>query len=387
MHKPSTSPAAAVRLIALYSRSKRRTLHREDPFIVKIPLFFDGYDLRAYDFPGGQNLSQLRERLRYGYRLMKGAQPRTGFYVAFKNLAKSLQILGHDVVINDFGFARRHPDHPIGLSGYLPPLARFGLQNPAIYGPGRVPDPTELAAIRSQLDLKVVTYPSTWPIQLNPIETRAQFAPMFVGIDTDAWPDMSGTTKSIDVLFYNKVRWHRKTARETDLIQPLRDILSARGLSWQELDYGHHTPAQYRDLVSRSRALLFCTEHETQGLAYQEAMSANLPVFAWDQGELVDPSQRALAQGNVRPSAVPYFDERCGLRFQIENIEEQFDRFWTALPNYRPRDYVLDTLSLRRGGERFMSLYAPLFDRGAPASELHGSTPAEARSATTSAGV
>ncbi|MEK0165552.1 hypothetical protein VWX35_02235 [Phaeobacter sp. A36a-5a] len=329
---------------------------------MKIPLFFDGYDLKAYDAPHGQTLSQLRERLRYGYRLMKGAQPRTGFYVAFTNLAKSLRRLGHDVVINDFDFARGHPDHPIGLSGYLPPLARFGLRNPAIYGPGRVPDSSDLAALREQVNLKVVTYPSAWPIQLNPAETRAQFAPMFVGIDTDAWPDMSGHSKSIDLLFYNKVRWHRETARECDLLQPLRDMLTARGLSWRELDYGHHTPAQYRDLVSRSRAVLFCTEHETQGLAYQEAMSANLPVFAWDEGVLVDPSQRILAQGDVTPSSVPYFDDRCGMRFQIDNMEEQFDRFWTALPNYRPRDYVLENLSLQRGGERFMSLYEPLFD-------------------------
>ncbi|APG48924.1 glycosyltransferase [Phaeobacter porticola] len=350
---------------------------------MKIPLFFDGYDLKAYDFPGGQSLSQLRERIRYGYRLIKGAQPRTGFYTAFTNLAKSLETIGHEVLINDFAFARRNPDHPIGLSGYLPPLARFELRNPAIYGPGRVPDPKDLTRLRSKLNLQVLTYPSAWPIQLNPIETRAQFSPMFVGIDTDAWPDMSRHPKTIDLLLYNKVRWHRKAERETDLIQPLRNMLTARGLSWQELNYGSHTPAQYRDLVSRSRAVLFCTEHETQGLAYQEAMSANLPVLAWDEGELVDPSQRALATGDVAPSAVPYFDERCGLRFKLANIEEQLDQFWAALPDYRPRDYVLDNLSLRRGAERFMSLYAPLCD-GVVSAGVTGSIPADSSKAATS---
>lgn len=91
---------------------------------MKIPLFFDGYDLKAYDFPGGRPLSHLRERLRYHYRLMKGAQPSTGFYVAFSNLAKSLEMLGHEICINDFGFARRNPDYPVGFSGYLAPLAR-----------------------------------------------------------------------------------------------------------------------------------------------------------------------------------------------------------------------------------------------------------------------
>ena len=329
---------------------------------MKIPLFFDGYDLKAYDFPGGRPLSHLRERLRYHYRLMKGAQPSTGFYVAFSNLAKSLEMLGHEICINDFGFARRNPDYPVGFSGYLAPLARFGLQNPILYGPGRVPDPDHLAALRQRMNLATVTYPSPWPIMLNPVESRDLFAPMFVGIDTDAWPDLSSQTKTVDILLYNKVRWEAPT-RDVDLMAPLRALFKARGLTVEEIHYGHHTPEQFRASLGRSRTMVFCTEHETQGLACQEAMSSGLPIFSWDEGKLSDPSQQRIAPGPVTPSSVPYFDDRCGLRFTTQNIEERFDQFWNQRHGFSPRDYVVENLSLLRGGQRFMELYGALCDR------------------------
>ena len=109
--------------------------------------------------------------------------------------------------------------------------------------------------------------------------------------------------------------------------------------------------------------MVFCTEHETQGLACQEAMSSGLPIFAWDEGKLSDPSQQRIAPGPVTPSSVPYFDSRCGLRFTTQNMEERFDQFWNQRHGVRPRDYVVENLSLLRGGQRFMELYGALCDR------------------------
>lgn len=326
---------------------------------MKIPLFFDGYDLKAYDLPFGQNLSQLRERARYLYRSAKGVQPRTGFYTAFANLVRSIESTGHEVHVNNFRLARNDPARPIGMSGFMPPFARFGLTNPVIYGPGRVPDPNDLDELRQTLNLKIVTYPSEWPIELNAPDRRDLFATMFVGIDTDAWPDISSEPKTCDVLLYNKVRWHQ-AERERDLLRPIRSMLKRRGLSWKELRYGAHNLETFRKTVTGARSMIFVAEHETQGLAYQEAMSSNLPVFAWDDGELVDPSQRKLAGAHLRVSSVPYFDQRCGLTFTRDNIEERFEDFWKRRADFRPRDYVLEHLSLERGAQRFLDLYATM---------------------------
>jgi hypothetical protein len=48
--------------------------------------------------------------------------------------------------------------------------------------------------------------------------------------------------------------------------------------------YKFHDHYSYRRLLQRSRALVFLCEHETQAIAYQEALASNVPVLAWDNG-------------------------------------------------------------------------------------------------------
>jgi hypothetical protein len=78
------------------------------------------------------------------------------------------------------------------------------------------------------------------------------------------------------------------------------------------LRYGAHHLGQFRNALSRAHAMIFLCEHETQGIAYQEAMASNVPVLALDEGVLVDPEQKRFARSDLRVSSVPYFDATCG---------------------------------------------------------------------------
>ena len=40
--------------------------------------------------------------------------------------------------------------------------------------------------------------------------------------------------------------------------------------------------------------MIFLVEHETQGIAYQEAMACDVPILAWDQGNWLDPKRLEL---------------------------------------------------------------------------------------------
>ena len=108
--------------------------------------------------------------------------------------------------------------------------------------------------------------------------------------------------------------------------------------------------------------MIFLCEHETQGLACQEALSANIPVLAWDEGALVDPMLRPFAPSGLVVSSVPYFDSRCGERFKAQDFETGFTSFWYGVESsrYRPRQFILDTLSLPRSAENYLSLYGGL---------------------------
>jgi glycosyltransferase involved in cell wall biosynthesis len=106
--------------------------------------------------------------------------------------------------------------------------------------------------------------------------------------------------------------------------------------------------------------MLFLCEHETQGIACQEAMASNVPVLAWDEGVLVDPMFRKFAPDDFRVTSVPYFDDRCGERFTLPNFEIAFSKFWNNLDGYSPRQYVLERLSLEKCAQAYLAAYGSL---------------------------
>jgi hypothetical protein len=62
--------------------------------------------------------------------------------------------------------------------------------------------------------------------------------------------------------------------------------------------------------------MIFLCEQETQGIAYQQALSMNFPIMAWDRGGFwQDPSYYSHKVKFGTVSSVPYWDERCGLTF------------------------------------------------------------------------
>jgi hypothetical protein len=323
-------------------------------------LFYDGYEVRAADSLPGFLYAQARRAARYGMRNLRGLQVRTGFYTAFRSLAQSLRAAGHDVRINDFAFARKHPDHPIGLCGYPSVLEKTdALANPRIFGPGDFGPPNGVAAIAADDRFKILTHPSSWFVELYRPYCGDKLAVMFVGIDTDRWTSWRDAPKSLDFVIYDKLRWYREE-RVPAVLERVRRALDQRGLSHETLRYGHHNLARFRAGLKASRAMIFLCEHETQGLAYQEAMAADAPILAWDEGVFVDPALAPFAQTKLDVSAVPYFDARCGMTFKLEAFEEKLDAFQKAREGFAPRAYVGETLSLAIAAEKYMELYDSL---------------------------
>lgn len=321
----------------------------------EVALFYDGFEAQARDHPLGRLRSAARGQARDAYRRARGRQLHTGYYTAFTNLVRSLRARGVRVRVNDFAFARAHPERAVGLSGYASVLDRVRLPNPAVLGPGLVPPPGEIEPLMTARNLRVVTLPSEWPCEIWRPSLGEAAQPMPVAIDLDAWPDLSGGAKSIDVVVYDKIRWHRE-AREADVLRPFLALLERRGLSHVVLRYGHHPLSRFKAALAAGRSLAFLCEHETQGLAYQEAMASGVPVLAWDEGELIDPHQRRIAPDGLRVSSVPYFDARCGERFALVEMEPALDRFWGRLGAYEPRAYVAEALGARACAERYLAL-------------------------------
>ncbi|MGU3537490.1 glycosyltransferase [Methylobacterium sp. A54F] len=323
-------------------------------------LFYDGYERSAHANPARRLKANLRARLRAAYRSARGMQVNTGFYAAFLNLVGALRAGGYDVRINDFGLARRFPTYPVGIAGYPSVLEGVsGLANPMLFGPGDPGFPDRAREVLDQTNVRAIIQPSDWFVEHYRTTCGDRVVRWPVGLDTERLGDQRTAPKSVDVLIYDKIRWHHDAVYAA-VVARLEAHLRARGLSYEIVRYGSHTYPSFLEKLRRSRSFAFICEHETQGLACQEAMSMNVPVFAWDEGELVDPQQIPFLPPGLAVSSVPYFDARCGIRFRRADIEARFDTFWSRVATYRPRDYVLETLTLASSAEAYVDILGRL---------------------------
>lgn len=227
----------------------------------------------------------------------------------------------------------------------------------------------------------VLNFPDEWPTLFE--DTRAIFhlqscdwatdiyRPFFgehmrtyaVGIDTERYAPRPSVPKEFDVLVYNKIRWPAELP-VPDFRERCLAELDRRGLTHTEVIYGRYPGGResgYHDLAARSRSMLFLCENETQGIAYNEALSMGLPVLAWNPGRWLDPNRHAHRLSDCPASSVPYWDDRCGEQFS------SWSEFPTALARfverlragqYAPRDYMLENLTLERCARRYLDLLA-----------------------------
>ncbi|ARJ68956.1 glycosyltransferase [Paracoccus contaminans] len=325
-----------------------------------VDLFYHGYEIKALDRPLGRMQSNMHLAARTIYRHVRGRQLYTGFYTAFTNLRRGLEAVGVDVRINDFSHARRNPRMPIGICGFPGVFEKVTLPNPAVFGPGYVPPADQIEAVTGKCNIAIFTQPSEWPCAALRPALGDRIQPLFAPIILDRWPDVSAAPKTHDVLIYDKIHWHRD-----ELVPRISDRLKQhfkeKGLSFHGLRYGSHRSRDFRAALKASRAVAFLSHHETQGLAYQEAMASGLPVFVWNEGKFMDPQDQQTTGISPAVSSAPYFDERCGMMFTETDIETSFDEFWNSRQRFRPREFVSEVLS----PQQCARIYLALLDRAA----------------------
>lgn len=328
-----------------------------------ILLFFK--DFESDSFLRGDRY--VKRVVRPVYHRMRRRPQVSGFAMWFRLLVQALEAAGLDVRVNDRRTAARHPRHPVGLIGYPHLLDGWSLPNPALLGPALFDHPSIAPSLMEDPRYRRYLVTCDWMEEMfAPAYGRDLVGRWYAGMDLVKWPDMSSHDKRFDVLVYDKIRWERPRY-QAQLLRPVLGHLETRGLTYQIIRYREYDHPTYRAMLAQSRAMVFLCEHETQGLAYQEAMAANLPVLAWDNGYWLDPQRSRYQHGAVEATSVPYFSPLCGERFKAaEYFPQEFDRFWSRLHSYRSRDYVRSHLSLAGSAALYLQQYRQVAE-GAPA--------------------
>lgn len=320
-----------------------------------ILLFFKDFEhdsLFAYD-------RYLKRLLRPLFNRFRKTQKVSGFLVWCQLLQRALEEQGYEVHLNNYELAYQNPHYPVGLVGYPHLLDDWSLPNPAILGPALLDHPVQNKTLMEDPRYQKYVVTCDWMReQFSPIFGEHKVLRWYAGMDLEKWPDRRYDPKAIDVLIYDKIRW-RRDHYEPTLLEPIKAELDRKGLSYEVIRYYHYDHAMYNRQLGRTRAMIFLCEHETQGMAYQEALASNVPVLAWDQGEWLDPDRSDYSPIPVAASSVPYFnDGESGERFvNIEDFPEQLDLFWSHLDSYEPRQFVQRELSFKGSAEIYAKAY------------------------------
>jgi len=292
----------------------------------------------------------------YIRRMIRGRPRPGGVDKVFINLCLGLNRLRVPYTIN-LPFREIKGGDRVGVIGCgRHVLAGYDRPNPIVAGVAMMSHPSAWPSFCDEYPVAAYLQHSAWASDVyRPyFGDRVRIWP--VGIDTDTWRPVSRGKPEFDFLIYDKVMWNRQ---ESPLVSQISKELEKRGLTFSTISYGNYDENRYKLALSQCRYMVFLCEHESQGLAYLEALASGVPVLAWDQGWCLDPDRYSWGQPDIPATSVPYFDDRCGLRFaDLDEFSRRMDEFLDCDRDGRfaPRSYVLENLTVEACSGRYVEL-------------------------------
>ncbi len=312
-----------------------------------------------YEEPEGDRFLPFDRYPRRIIRRIVRGKPRPGGQMrVFLNLCAGLDKLSIPYRVNDFRYIQQHPDEIACIIGKPQLLDKIKWKNPIVFGAAVFSHPIDDPELLNRLSIPKILVPGEWMRQMWEFYYGNQVLAWPVGIDTTTWAPVSDR-KDIDFLLYDKVRWEHDRY-ENELIAPIKSCLEQQGLKIAVIRYGFYQEEEFHSLLDRSKAMIFLCEHETQGIAYQQALACGVPILAWDRGGFwQDPSYFPDKVKFASVSSVPYWDERCGVKFKdINEFPTQLEEFLDKLnrQQFAPRNYILENLTLEKCAQHYIEI-------------------------------
>ena len=129
--------------------------------------------------------------------------------------------------------------------------------------------------------------------------------------------------------------------------------------------YGNYREEDFLKAIATCKFGIWVDAHESQGFAFQEAMSADCPLFvsnSTDMTEELDNFKRPWGDWTMGPlpcTSASYFDETCGIiRNKGEDMAVKFQMFLNGVDGglFKPREFVLGHLTTKHFVDRIKSI-------------------------------
>ena len=234
------------------------------------------------------------------------------------------------------------PCCPIDVSKY--PNTKF------IFGPqfSVFPDEKQIQLVNSPN--AVYIQPSQWPIDfwvMYNVNNRMTSLPF--GVDTTQFNRIKPIEQRNKVFIYHK-------RRRPEELQAVVKLLQKYNIQYEIFDYIHrYDENKYLNYLHESKFGIWVDAHESQGFALQEALACNVPLLVWNVTSMNQ--EYGSTYGNISATTIPYWDERCGEFFYDANeLEGKFLLFLSRLGQYKPRDFIVETLSIEKCEDKLVEV-------------------------------
>jgi hypothetical protein len=248
----------------------------------------------------------------------------------------------HNINLSEFDCVYS-PSLPIDISKY--PNTKF------LFGPhfSVFPDERVLSVIGPNSRYNQL---STWTVnswKIFDIVKNLNLIELPFGVDTDAYCEIKPIQERSYVFIYYK-------SRNPNELQFVRNILDKQNISYRIFSYTQkYHEQEYLHFLRESKYGIWIGRHESQGFALQEALSSNVPLLVWDVSSMNQ--EYGYNYNDIPATAIPYWDERCGEYFhKADEFEEKFKLFVSKLDSYRPREYIMENLSMAKCEERLIQV-------------------------------
>ncbi|RZK58195.1 MAG: glycosyltransferase family 1 protein [Pedobacter sp.] len=293
-------------------------------------------------------------------RIIRGKEKPGSIMMVALRLMEGLDILKIPYRFNDFKYIKNHPEEIACIIGKPHLIDDHTWKNPIVFGAGIFSHPLSYPdLLKKHPNIKKVLVPGPW--------VRNMFIPFYgddmviswpVGIDTEKWKPNT-VSKSVDFLVYSKFLWN-KDGNKVNFLSPLLHILEQHKLSYEVVTYGNYTHQSLTESLERCNNAIFLCEHESQGMAYQQILSSDVPILAWERESFwLDPSFYPDKVQFTPSSSVPYWDKNCGVKFKnLEDFERQLLLFLDKKKEglFNPRAYILENLSLEKCAQHYFNI-------------------------------
>ena len=188
---------------------------------------------------------------------------------------------------------------------------------------------------------------NVWKYHTNCKNIRIETLPF--GVDVNKFNEIKPIYQRTEVILYYK---HRHPY-ELDIIL---NFLKSHNIQPKIFSYKtRYDETDYINSLHNAKFCMWVDAHESQGFALEEALSCNVPLLVWNVKSMNQEYQSSYS--DITATTIPYWDERCGEFFyKTEELENTFNKFISNLNIYKPREYILENISIKKCEQLFNKL-------------------------------